>query len=46
VTAAHVSLIALVAAIVVSCTSRVNVGLLAFALAWGVGIFSGGGAIW
>jgi di/tricarboxylate transporter len=44
VTPAHASLLALVAAIVLSCTSRVNVGLLAFALAWGVGLFAGGGA--
>jgi hypothetical protein len=42
--AGHVSLIALVLAIVLSCFSRVNVGLLAFALAWGVGIIAGGGA--
>jgi di/tricarboxylate transporter len=43
-TAGHVSLIALLAAIVLSCFSRVNVGLLAFALAWGVGLVAGGGA--
>jgi di/tricarboxylate transporter len=43
-TAGHVSLIALFAAIVVSCFSRVNVGLVAFALAWGVGLVAGGGA--
>jgi len=44
VTPAHISLAALVAAIVLSCTSRVNVGLLAFALAWAVGAATGGGA--
>lgn len=33
---------ALLVAIVFSCTSRVNVGLLAFALAWLVGVVSGG----
>lgn len=43
-TAGHVSLIALFGAIVLSCFSRVNVGLIAFALAWGVGIVAGGGA--
>ena len=40
----QISLIALVVAIVLSCFSRVNVGLVAFALAWGVGIVVGGGA--
>lgn len=42
--AGHVSLIALFGAILLSCFSRVNVGLVAFALAWGVGIVAGGGA--
>ncbi len=40
-TPAVASLIALLAAIVLSCTSRINVGLLALPLAWGVGIFAG-----
>ncbi len=39
---ALISLIALLAAIVVSCTSRVNVGLLALVLAWFVGVNLGG----
>jgi Na+/H+ antiporter NhaD/arsenite permease-like protein len=40
VTAAGWSLAALLLAIVLSCTSRINVGLLALALAWGVGTFA------
>jgi di/tricarboxylate transporter len=36
------SLLALLAAIVLSCTSRLNVGLLATALAWGIGVFVAG----
>jgi hypothetical protein len=43
-TAGHISLIALLVAITLSCFSRVNVGLVAFALAWGVGLVTGGGA--
>ena len=35
------SVVALVAAIAVSCTSRVNVGLLAIPLAWAVGVHAG-----
>ena len=38
---AAASLAALLAAIVLSCTSRVNVGLLAVALAWALGAYSG-----
>ena len=45
VTPAGVSVLALVLAIVLSCTSRVNVGMLAFALAWIAGLFGGGGDI-
>jgi len=41
VTPALASLGALVAAIVLSCTSRVNVGLIAIPLAWAVGLYSG-----
>ncbi|HEY7508914.1 MAG TPA: SLC13 family permease [Vicinamibacteria bacterium] len=41
--AAALSLLALVLAIVLSCTSSVNVGLLAFALAWLAGLAGGGG---
>jgi Na+/H+ antiporter NhaD/arsenite permease-like protein len=44
VTPASVSLLALVVAILVSCTARVNVGILALALAWGVGLYTGAGA--
>jgi Na+/H+ antiporter NhaD/arsenite permease-like protein len=44
VTPAAVSLVALVAAILLSCVSRVNVGVLAVALAWLVGSFAGSGA--
>jgi di/tricarboxylate transporter len=43
VTAAIASLSALLAAIVVSCTSRINVGLIAIPLAWGVGVYAGRG---
>src|SRR5512134_569960 len=42
--AATVSLLALVVAIAVSCTARVNVGVLAVALAGGVGLYTGSGA--
>jgi len=38
---ATVSVIALVLAIAVSCTSRINVGLLAIPLAWMVGLYAG-----
>src|SRR5687768_5509837 len=41
--AAALSLFALLVAIVLSCTSSVNVGLLAFALAWLAGWAGGGG---
>lgn len=40
VTAALASLLALLAAILVSCTSRINVGLVAIALAWAVGAYA------
>jgi di/tricarboxylate transporter len=40
-TAALASLLALLAAILVSCTSRINVGLVAIALAWAVGAYAG-----
>ena len=43
-TPAAVSLVALVAAILLSCVSRVNVGVLAVALAWLVGSLAGSGA--
>lgn len=39
--AAVASVLALVVAIAVSCTSRVNVGLLAIPLAWAVGLYAG-----
>ena len=42
-TPATLSLLALLLAIVFSCTSRVNVGVLAFALAWIFGLLGGGG---
>ena len=42
---AELSLIALVVAIVVSCFSEVNVGFLAIALAWIVGVYLGGMSI-
>ena len=41
-TPALASLLALVAAIVLSCTSQINVGLLAMALAWIIGVFVAG----
>lgn len=41
-TPALASLLALVAAIVLSCTSQLNVGLLAMALAWLIGVFVAG----
>lgn len=40
-TPAAASLLALLAAIAISCTSRINVGLLAIVLAWLVGIYAG-----
>jgi Na+/H+ antiporter NhaD/arsenite permease-like protein len=40
-TPAAASLVALLAAIALSCTSRINVGLLAVALAWLVGMYAG-----
>jgi di/tricarboxylate transporter len=39
---AWLSLGALVAAMIVSCTTRLNVGVLALALAWLVGVYAGG----
>ena len=39
---AHVSLAALVIAILVSCFTELNVGILAIALAWVVGVYVGG----
>jgi len=39
--AATISVAALLIAIAVSCTSRVNVGLLAIPLAWAVGLYAG-----
>ena len=41
-TLAEISLGALILAIVVSCVSQMNVGVLALALAWIVGVFIGG----
>jgi di/tricarboxylate transporter len=41
-TLGHVTLVALAVAIVVSCVSRLNVGLLAMALAWVIGVYVGG----
>lgn len=38
---ASVAVCALVAAIVVSCTSRINVGVVAIPLAWAVGLYAG-----
>ena len=38
---ATASVVALLIAIVVSCTSRINVGLLAIPLAWAVGVYGG-----
>jgi Na+/H+ antiporter NhaD/arsenite permease-like protein len=43
-TTAWASLAALAVAIAVSCTARVNVGILAVALAWTLSLFTGGGA--
>ena len=43
-TPAALSLLALLAAIVTSCVSRVNVGVLAVALAWLLVVLAGGGA--
>ena len=39
---AEISVLALVLAVVVSCVSRLNVGVLAIALAWIVGVYIGG----
>jgi Na+/H+ antiporter NhaD/arsenite permease-like protein len=39
---AIISLLALIAAIVLSCTTRINVGLLALACAWIIGLYLGG----
>ena len=39
-TAALASLLALLAAILVSCTSRINIGIVAIALAWAVGAYA------
>jgi di/tricarboxylate transporter len=44
VSPASVAVCALVAAIVISCTSRVNVGVIAIPLAWAVGLYAGQGA--
>jgi Na+/H+ antiporter NhaD/arsenite permease-like protein len=41
-TLAWLSLIALVVAMVVSCTTQLNVGVLALALAWLLGVYAGG----
>jgi di/tricarboxylate transporter len=41
VSAAAASLLALVAAIALSCTARINVGLIAVALAWALGAYTG-----
>lgn len=41
-TPAALSLLALLVVVVVSLTSRLNVGVLAVALAWGVGVFAAG----
>ena len=38
---ATASVVALLIAIVISCTSRINVGLLAIPLAWAVGVYGG-----
>jgi di/tricarboxylate transporter len=40
-TAATASVCALFAAIAISCTSRINVGLVAIPLAWAVGVYAG-----
>jgi Na+/H+ antiporter NhaD/arsenite permease-like protein len=42
ITPALASLLALLAAIILSCTSQLNVGLLAMALAWLIGVFVAG----
>lgn len=42
VTPAHLSLIALLVAIVLSCTTRINVGLVAIVLSWIVGVYCAG----
>ena len=39
---ASLSLLALAVAIIVSCTSKINVGVLAMALAWIIGVYLGG----
>lgn len=39
---ASLSLAALIVAILVSCTTRINVGVLALALAWMIGVYVGG----
>lgn len=44
-TPAAASLLCLLAAIALSCTSRINVGLLAIALAWLVGMYAGRGEL-
>jgi di/tricarboxylate transporter len=44
VTPASIAVCALVAAIVISCTSRINVGVIAIPLAWAVGLYAGQGA--
>jgi len=41
VSPAAAALAALLAAIVISCTSQVNVGMIAVALAWGLGLYTG-----
>jgi di/tricarboxylate transporter len=41
VSPAAAALAALIAAIVISCTSRVNVGLIAVGLAWALGLYTG-----
>ncbi|HMF59496.1 MAG TPA: hypothetical protein VK595_03955, partial [Vicinamibacterales bacterium] len=38
---ASVAVCALVAAIVISCTSRINVGVIAIPLSWAVGLYAG-----
>jgi hypothetical protein len=39
---AWLSLLALLLAIVLSMTSRLNVGLIALSLAWGIGVYAAG----
>jgi len=41
VTAASWSLVAFLVAVALSCTSRINVGIVALALSWGLGAFAG-----